>query len=555
MSKEIHYAMKQLRTLFVTALLFSFSYFSNAQLIYSGVSNLETLITNIFGVQCQGITNVGVQGSQIQIARFENGLSLGVNSGLVLSTGLPNMSNAPSSGFSSYDLSMIGDYDIIQYGNLTGQGASSHDAIAVHFDFTPIITDTIRFNYIFASEEYPEYSMTSYTDRFLFLVSENGGVPVNIANVPGTNVPVEINSINQYVNTQYYIDNASGPNAANFVFDAYTVPLQAKFFAQVGNTYHIKLVISDVSDGIYDSAIFLDEQEANNDISGNLTVNGQPAAGVLEIFNYVQDTVVAVPVETVTVTNGSYVADSLPTGLYHVRFTPDPVLFPGAVPLYFATGSSWTSADAIGLPCYLNAADINADTLDVSNAGGSISGVIVVDTSYLKSLTVPFERALMLLKDAQTHETRGFAYTAADGTYTIDHVQAGSYYMLVDVPYIPHTDTLFFSLPESGELLGVDYAILPNGISGNGTPYLGVNEFKEIQWSMAPNPATNRVEITSEEEVKLIRIIAIDGAVVSEINPPAGAFKTSFDVSQLKQGIYLVRLDQSAPKRLVVTKN
>ena len=140
---------------------------------------------------------------------------------------------------------MPGDNDIILYGNLSGQGAYSYDAIAVHFDFTPIISDTIRFNYIFASEEYPEYSNTTYNDRFLFLVSENGGTPVNIAQVPGTTTPVEINSINQIVNSQYYNDNSIGSNSVNFVFDGYTVPLEAKFFAQVGNTYHIKLVISD----------------------------------------------------------------------------------------------------------------------------------------------------------------------------------------------------------------------------------------------------------------------------------------------------------------------
>jgi hypothetical protein len=544
--------MKQLKTIFVITLLLTYSNSSHSQLIYSGVSDLEVLITNIFGVQCQGISNVGIQGTQAQIARFENGLSLGVNSGLVLSTGFPNLSSAPSSTFSSYNLNMPGDYDIIQYGNLSGQGAYSYDAIAVHFDFTPIISDTIRFNYIFASEEYPEYSNTTYNDRFLFLVSENGGTPVNIAQVPGTTIPVEINSINQFVNPQYYIDNSTGPNSTNFVFDAYTVPLEAKFYAQVGNTYHIKLVISDVSDGVYDSAIFLDEQESNNDISGSLTVNGQPAEGVLEVFNFVQDTVVAIPVETVNVTNGNYLADSLPTGLYHVRFTPDPVLFPGAVPLYFATSSTWTGADAIGLPCFLSNANINADTLDVLDATGSVSGTIVVDTSYLKSLNVPFGGALMLLKNAQTHQTRGFAYTAANGTYTIDHVEAGSYYLLVDVPYIPHTDTLFFNVPLDGEVLGADYAILENGITANGTPYLGLNEYVEVQWSISPNPADKMIEITSDQEVKVIQIIAIDGAVVAEIQ--SNGLKTSFDISQLKQGVYMVRLDQSAPKRLVVTK-
>jgi len=544
--------MKQLKTISVIALLLTYSNYSNSQLVYSGVSDLEVLITNIFGVQCQGISNVGVQGTQAQIARFENGASLGVNSGLVLSTGFPNMSSAPSTTFSSYNLNMPGDNDIILYGNLSGQGAYSYDAIAVHFDFTPIITDTIRFNYIFASEEYPEYSNTPYNDRFLFLVSENGGTPVNIAQVPGTTTPVEINSINQIINSQYYNDNSTGLNSANFVFDGYTVPLEAKFYAQVGNTYHIKLVISDVTDGVFDSAIFLDEQESNNDISGSLTVNGQPAEGVLEVFNFVQDTVVAIPVETVNVTNGNYLADSLPTGLYHVRFTPDPVLFPGAVPLYFATSSTWTGADAIGLPCFLSNANINADTLDVLDATGSVSGTIVVDTSYLKSMNVPFGGALMLLKNAQTHETRGFAYTAANGTYTIDHVEAGSYYLLVDVPYIPHTDTLFFQVPVDGEVLGADYAILENGITANGTPYLGLNEYVEVQWSISPNPADKMIEITSDQGIKLIQIIAIDGSVVAEIQP--NGLKTSFDISQLKQGVYMVRLDQSAPKRLVVTK-
>lgn len=46
--------MKQLKTFFVAALFFSFSVFSNVQWICSGVSSLEVLITNIFGVQRQG---------------------------------------------------------------------------------------------------------------------------------------------------------------------------------------------------------------------------------------------------------------------------------------------------------------------------------------------------------------------------------------------------------------------------------------------------------------------------------------------------------------------
>lgn len=545
--------MKRIKIPFVLILLLFSTSQLNAQMTYSGVSDIQTLITNIFGVQCQGVSNVTIQGTTAQLARFENGASLGVNSGLVLSTGYPTYATMNSANFSSYNMGMPGDNDIIVYGNLSGQGYASYDAVSVQFDFTPAVTDTIRFNYIFASEEYPEYSNSPYTDRFLFLVSENGGTPTNIAQVPGTNTAVEINSVNQLMNNQYYQENLSGPNSAYFVFDGYTVPLQAKFFAQVGSTYHIKLVISDVSDGVYDSAIFLDEQESYNDINGALTVNGQPAEGTIEVFNYIEDTLIAAPVETVAVSNGTYLIDSLPTGMYHVRFTPDPVLFPGAVPLYFATSSTWTGADAIGLPCYLSNADIDADTLDVQNGNGTVSGNIVVDTSYLvKSMTVPYAGALLILKNVTTNETKGFAFSDASGNYTIGGVPAGDYYMLVDVPYIPHSDTLFFNVPQNGVVEGVDYAILTEGITSNGTPTLGIDESKELTWSMSPNPTKQVVTIHSDKPIQGIVILSINGTKLKEIS----TFGTTatIDLQEFNQGIYLIQLDNAAPKRLILTK-
>lgn len=532
----------------VIVFLFVLANRSSAQIVTSPAVDVSTLITNIFGIQCQGVSNVSVTGLQSQIARFENGGYLGVNSGLVMSTGLTeNLGDANTSSSSGFDTGAPGSAEISNYGGMT-----SYNAIAIDFDFFPGVTDTIRFNYIFASEEYPEFSNTQFTDRFLFLVSENGGAVTNVALVPGTtNTPVEINTINQDVNNQFYIDNQTGANAAIFMFDGYTVPLQAKFFAQTGNSYHIKLVIADVGDGAFDSAIFLDEQESYNDINGNLTVGGLPAEGTIDVFNYIEDTLVATPVETVTVTNGTYLIDSLPTGMYHVRFTPDPVLFPGAAPLYFATSSTWTGADAIGLPCYLSDANIDADTLDV-NGSGSVSGNIVIDTSYLKSLTVPFEGALLLLKSTATNETKGFAFSDMNGNYTISNVPAGDYYLLADVPYIPHSDTLLFNVPNGGDVLGADYEILTEGITSNGTPYLGTFENKEIGWSMSPNPATQFVTITSEKVLQTIKVFGINGTLLMEY--PTNGVETTLDIHGFTQGVYLIQLDDTTPKRLIISK-
>jgi len=540
-------------------LLTGFSLFAGIQMTsaqsitYSGVSNVDMLITNIFGVQCEGVTNVQVIGSGASIGRFDYGQGIGLNGGMMLSTGFaPSYSQLPYNQFASGATGMPGDMDIINYGNLSGTGATSADAISVQFDFTPQVSDTIRFTYVFASEEYPEYSNSSFNDRFMFLVSENGATPYNIAQVPGTTTTVEINSINQIVNSQYYIDNSTVPSGAYFVFDGYTVPLEAKFFAQVGSVYHIKLVISDISDAIFDSAIFLDEQESYNNIEGTLTVNNLPGEGILEVFNYVDDTLLATPVDSIVVTGGMYLADSLTSGMYHVRFTPDPVLFPGAVPLYFQTGSSWSAADPIGLPCYLNDADIDADTVDGYDGTGTISGNIIIDTTFLKSMTVPFAGAYVQLVDQVTHEIKAFAFTGADGNYTMTGVPAGSFYVLVDVPYIPQSDTHTVTINTNditGE--GFDYAILPDGIVMNGDPILGLNEANQLQFTMHPNPANENlfVSIQATEE-QPVRILTMDGQTVQS-SLISGGMQT-ISTKGLANGVYLLQIGNSQPQRLVV---
>src|SRR5690606_20583855 len=97
---------------------------------------------------------------------------------------------------------------------------------------------------------------------------------VNLALIPGTNTPVAINTINSGVpsggsasmclaanpnfvaHSIYFVNNQSTfPQTVNY--PGFTVPLTAKAQVQCGQTYHIKLAISDVSDGALNSAVFL----------------------------------------------------------------------------------------------------------------------------------------------------------------------------------------------------------------------------------------------------------------------------------------------------------
>jgi len=529
------------------------STFTQAQNIqFAQVNNLDMMIANIFGVQCDGVSNVVLMAVPLQVGRFENGTSIGLNSGLVLSTGFIQGSEQPSGMFNSTYFGSMGDNDIAQFGVLAGQNPDNYDACRVEFDFTPSVSDTIRFTYVLASEEYPEYSMSSFTDRFLFLVSENGSPYANIAYLPGTTTPVEINSVNQFVNSQYYIDNLNGPNSSTFVFDGYTTPFEAKFFAQVGSTYHIKLVIADVSDGVFDSAIFLDEQEAYNDISGNLTVNGSPAEGILEVFNFVGDTILAQPVQTLQVTNGNYLADSLQTGMYHVRFTPDPAAFPGVAPLYYTNGDTWSTAEAIGLPCFLDNGNINSNTLPVLSGSGMILGNIGIDTSYLKIMLQPMEGALVKLLNA-ANQVISFTHSDVNGNFQFQSVPTGSYYLKLDVPYIPQMDVHAINVAANQVVSGADFSILPDGIFAIDNLQLGITEQDIVSINIYPNPAGEKFTIRNNS-TKLIafEIVTIDGQTVEA--GLLGLGENSIKTDRLSNGMYFVKLGQNDLRKLIIKK-
>jgi hypothetical protein len=502
---------------------------------FAPVTNLDMAIANIFGIQCGSVSNVQVTAATDQVGRFEFGSNIGLNSGLVMSTGAISAGSQPSSAFSSTTYITPGDADIDAFGVSAG-GFPSYDACFIEFDFLPTSSDTVRFNYILASEEYPEFANSSFTDRFLFLISENGAPYVNVATLPGTTIPVEINTINATVNPQYYLDNST---SLNFVFDGYTVPLEAKFFAQAGGSYHVKLVIADVSDSAFDSAIFLDEQNAYSNVSGALTVNGQPASGTIEIFNFIGDTLLAQPIQSIAVSNGNYNADSLETGMYHIRFTPDPTTFPGVAPLYYTNGDTWSTASVIGIPCFFNSGDINSTSLSPLSGDAVIVGTITIDTNFLRAPTVPFENALIKLINS-ANETVSFTYSDVNGAYQFTQVPIGNYTIKIDVPYIPQMTDHQITIAGNQTFTGASFEIMSNGIFAQGDLVLNVEETVNPYVTCSPNPANNVLTITNTmtEEIS-IAIYALNGRLMqTAVNQPG---KTQIDISNLAAGVYMLK--------------
>jgi hypothetical protein len=187
-----------------------------------------------------------------------NGSGLGIESGLILSTGeaigAEGNYNAGSAA-TSVTNGIPNDIDIA--GLVSGP---SFDGSILEFDF--IATgDSMDFVYVFGSEEYEEFVGSAFNDVFGFFVSGPGisgtfwNGAVNIALIPGTNDPVAINTVNANYNSDYFVVNTGQIQAQ---YDAYTTPLHACIGGlQIGEVYHIKLAIADVSDQILDSGVFL----------------------------------------------------------------------------------------------------------------------------------------------------------------------------------------------------------------------------------------------------------------------------------------------------------
>lgn len=188
-----------------------------------------------------------------------NNTDFAYKEGIILSTGRASDAKGPNTGINdSGTENWPGDKDLIAVTN-TG---NLFNATYIQFDFVPL-TNSISFNFLFASEEYQENYQCIYSDVFAFILTDSQGVSRNLAIVPGTNQPVRATTIRPGIegqcdarNTDFFgkINGANDPIS----FHGQTESLKAESLVTPGESYSIKLVISDNQDSQVDSAVFLE---------------------------------------------------------------------------------------------------------------------------------------------------------------------------------------------------------------------------------------------------------------------------------------------------------
>jgi gliding motility-associated-like protein len=232
-----------------------------------------------FDVEAQSISYAG---NDLGSGYFSNGnSSINIEEGVILSTGNIHNSAGPNDNYNSGNSFFNNSVDV----DLSQMINSNYlyDISSLEFDFTPT-TDQISFEFVFASEEYCEYVNSSFNDVFGFFISGPGingpfsNNAENIAIVPNTNSYTAINTVNHLTNPAYYVNNipisqhsqmpgflqctgypvnTNGVAINDIEYDGFTTVMTAMANVQSCETYHIKLIIADVADGYFDSAVFL----------------------------------------------------------------------------------------------------------------------------------------------------------------------------------------------------------------------------------------------------------------------------------------------------------
>ncbi|MFN3752418.1 choice-of-anchor L domain-containing protein, partial [Flavobacterium sp.] len=269
----------QKKILFIVFLAIGFSSYS--QLIVNNTQTPAQLVQNVLLGQGVVATNITFNGSAAnanvirdQVGHFLNGstTNIGLDQGIILSTGKgvvaigPNNAGGSTNATTDSPISQ-GDSDLAQLTTNTVRNIA-----ILEFDFVPN-GETLSFDFVFASEEYPEWANSSFNDVFGFFLSGPGiagpysNSAINIALIPSTTVPITINNLNNGTTNNgpceycsFYVNNGTGntPIDNNTIqYDGFTLVIPATATVQCGQTYHIKLAIANVGDNSLDSAVFL----------------------------------------------------------------------------------------------------------------------------------------------------------------------------------------------------------------------------------------------------------------------------------------------------------
>lgn len=216
-----------------------------------GALDARQVASNLVGQGVQ-VFNVTISSEPRGIGLFAGGQDVvGFDQGIAMSTGFITDLVGPNTG--SATSGSHGTAGDPQLDALAGQ--PTQDAVVLEFDFVAAPSATqVTFDYVFGSEEYPDFVDSGFNDVFALSVND-----LNCALIEGQ--PVSINTVNAGRNSGFFRPNDIGPSGEPapiaIELDGLTVTLPCTAAINPGGQNHLKLAIADAGDSIFDSAVLI----------------------------------------------------------------------------------------------------------------------------------------------------------------------------------------------------------------------------------------------------------------------------------------------------------
>jgi len=465
-------------------------------IVTSGVA--DTAMVNAItgaGIAVSNVTNNGVTPKAMGLFTCSGGCNLGLQGGIILTSGDAAIAALANSGTGQG--AAINNLSDPQLATLTT--GTTKDACVLEFDFVAA-SDSVRFEYVFGSEEYDDYVNSQFNDVFGFFISGPGiSGSKNIALVPGTNIPIAINNVNNggpvshgvpppgpCNNCAYYISNTVPPLPKTTAYDGVTTVLTALAGNLVpGSVYHLKLAISDVGDQVFDSGALIG--------TGSFYINGP-----VWLFSNGQK----VSADTLSVCAGDTVNLSGPAGFSYLWNT-------GATTQSIAVTSAGTYSLTVtgsnpSMPAGSDAIVFVVDTTNVPVPVLSVNG-----NQLVSSITGPPYTYSWLLNGTPVAGSSSVFSFSQSGCYAVVVTDPGGCFAV--------SDTLCVSV---------------TGIAGN-DPGSSLVLF--------PNPASRSVVIDGPSAAGPVDLFVFDihGRVVMILRGLTG-FPVTLAVASLPKGVYQV---------------
>jgi len=288
------------------------------ELNYNTGASARQMAETIFGNGVR-VTGASYSGDNSSSAIYSNGDAIAGNvtpsdTGVILSTGSAtrftnnswraNNSNQTTSNSNGRN----NDQD---FNNIAG--TNTFDASFLVVDFIPDDVpgnDTMSIQFVFSSEEYPEFSTSIYNDMV--------GVWINGSHVPLSisNTETAVGSVNQFNNINLFQSNTGSD--FNTEMDGFTLSMTLTIPVVPGAVNSIKIGIADVSDNLYDSNLLIAANSvqtmlvADQDLVTILNGSTKTVDVLANDINNTTGTMVVTHINGVAVVAGQTV--TLPTG-------------------------------------------------------------------------------------------------------------------------------------------------------------------------------------------------------------------------------------------------